>query len=578
MKGVSMVSFIKAILNSSKYLLSLFFILYIACVCFLLWKCQYGYGNLDESFYLTIPYRLAQGDGLLIHEWHLSQLSGFLLLPIMRVYLWLFSSTDGIILHFRWVFTVCWSLAAIFYFFRLRKFSIIGAACASLAFLIFAPRGIMALSYNSLGVMLLLNAAIIPTTVQKYKRFQYTVAGLCYAGAVLCSPFLVVLYAVLTTASIIVYAKTKDKKIIKQWFYFSLGCLILFILFCITVFSHCSLSDLSSAFPWIMSDPDHPHKPIWRIVAIYFYKILFSHPISIYLFILGALFIFAGIKWDKMKLPGFLGMCLLSIIYLLAFQLTKRDPDYLMLPITMTGFYCAVTSKQKSIRRIFYGIWIPGALYSYFICMSSNQWFYSISLALTVSCVASIVIISIYVKELINEQHCKQIRFLSITFASILLIVQICSELDLRYSFLYWEPSMTIQTELLDIGPEKGLLVSESRKKEYELLIEKLKPMKEDDQINNALLITRSAVAYLYIEKESSAYSAWLGLIAARPGLENVDSYNIEKIDAYFDINPNKIPDVVFIDDGEDVNSEYAAYLLSKGYVQSVETGYYFRN
>ena len=95
----------------------LYAILYVCTMAFLLWKCRFGFGNIDESFYLTIPYRLCQGDGLLLHEWHLSQLSGFLLLPAMKAYLAVFGSTTGIILSFRILFTVAWGMAALFFTF-----------------------------------------------------------------------------------------------------------------------------------------------------------------------------------------------------------------------------------------------------------------------------------------------------------------------------------------------------------------------------------------------------------------------------------------------------------------------------
>ena len=42
---------------------------------------------MDEGFYLTIPYRLIQGDCLLVDEWHVSQLAGFLLIPVLKLYL-----------------------------------------------------------------------------------------------------------------------------------------------------------------------------------------------------------------------------------------------------------------------------------------------------------------------------------------------------------------------------------------------------------------------------------------------------------------------------------------------------------
>ena len=39
----------------------------------LLYKCPYGYGTMDESFYLSVVHRLLQGDRLLVEEAHLSQ-------------------------------------------------------------------------------------------------------------------------------------------------------------------------------------------------------------------------------------------------------------------------------------------------------------------------------------------------------------------------------------------------------------------------------------------------------------------------------------------------------------------------
>ena len=50
------------------------FALFYAAVWFiLLRKCRYGVANFDEAFYLTIPYRLCQGDQPLVHEWHVTQ-------------------------------------------------------------------------------------------------------------------------------------------------------------------------------------------------------------------------------------------------------------------------------------------------------------------------------------------------------------------------------------------------------------------------------------------------------------------------------------------------------------------------
>ena len=50
-------------------------------------KCKYGIGNRDESFYLTVPYRLCQGDRLFLNEWHLSQMAGWILQFPMALFL-----------------------------------------------------------------------------------------------------------------------------------------------------------------------------------------------------------------------------------------------------------------------------------------------------------------------------------------------------------------------------------------------------------------------------------------------------------------------------------------------------------
>lgn len=69
----------------------------------LLEKCRYGFTNIDESFYLTIPYRLCQGDRLLLNEWHLSQLSGWILRFPMAAFLRINGGTEGICLSFRYL-------------------------------------------------------------------------------------------------------------------------------------------------------------------------------------------------------------------------------------------------------------------------------------------------------------------------------------------------------------------------------------------------------------------------------------------------------------------------------------------
>ena len=119
--------------RQSRGLFALYGAVFLAAWAFLFWKCRFGFGNIDESFYLTVPYRLCRGDTLLLHEWHLSQTSGFLLVPAMRLFLLTHGSTAGILLWFRRLYTAVWGLAALFFCFRLRRFSLPGAMLGGIA-------------------------------------------------------------------------------------------------------------------------------------------------------------------------------------------------------------------------------------------------------------------------------------------------------------------------------------------------------------------------------------------------------------------------------------------------------------
>ena len=54
--------------------------------------------------------------------------------------------------------------------------------------------GIMALSYNSMGILLLLSACVLVATADPKRRAAPLLAGLFFAGAVLCCPYLLLLY------------------------------------------------------------------------------------------------------------------------------------------------------------------------------------------------------------------------------------------------------------------------------------------------------------------------------------------------------------------------------------------------
>ena len=172
-----------------------FFFLLLGSVIFAFWKCSYGFGGNDEAFYLTTAHRLSLGDIFIQDEWHLSQLSGFLVLPIVSLYRLIMGSTEGILLTMRFLYVILHAAVSVFIYRKLKNYGYLSVFAAILYF-IFTPYDIMALSYNTMALELLVLTGILISTENKEKKLPFILSGLTFAGAVLCCPYLAAVYLI----------------------------------------------------------------------------------------------------------------------------------------------------------------------------------------------------------------------------------------------------------------------------------------------------------------------------------------------------------------------------------------------
>ena len=524
---------------------------------FLFWKCKFGFAQIDESFYLTIPFRLCQGDSLFLHEWNLSQTSSVLLYPVVWTYRLFFQDTVGVLFHFRLIFTFVWVIAALFVFLRLRSFSLVGAMLASLVFLFYTPFGIMALSYNSMGILLLLCACIMAVSLEG-SGTSWFFAGIFLAGAVLCCPYLLVLYILFTAAAFSALI-LRRKVAIRCWLFLSFGCCLMFVLFCLLLFSRASFRDLIIVFPELFPDPAHPDFSFLSKLDAYVEDILFCNRAFIpgmFVFALSCILAF----WNKGRKIGFVLVCFAASVILLCFLFEKPYLNYLMFPINMPGLYCALISRDRNVRRLFLGFWLPGSIYSFCSHFASNQEFYAISSASTVMTIASIMILVCH----LCEQDWQDSTFLffrkAAYFAFALLIsVQICGEIYLRYTSVFWEGGMHEQTVLAESGPEKGILMRPERLQEYQLHENDIAVIRDAESIQKVLFLSRYTYLYLSAQKEYATYSAWLS---------GVNALTLKRLDRYYELSPEKTPDGIYV---ETKSLDYAEHFLAKGYFVAAE-------
>ena len=390
--------------QKNKWLPWLYAAAFAAACVWILHKCRFGFADADESFYLTVPLRLVRGDGLFVHEWHLSQMSSFLTMPIMFLYWKLAGTTEGIILSFRYIFTAVWIIGSLFIFGRLRRVSFPAAAAASLAVVLFAPFGIMALSYNSLGVLNVMLSAVLLCTAQR--RIAYWVSGIFFAAAVLCCPYLAAVYALYSAALPVYILRHRQSSVVygKYWLFFTLGICTLATAFVAFVLSRASVREIMDALPHMLSDPEHQPRSVGQLVKGYVGAIA-ARNIWFKVFVpLAAALECAAFALRKRKkavhILFILTLCC-TFVWLVLIWATMRRSNYLTYPLQLVAVFAALTVQDKSMRRWIVFGYIPSVLYSVCIHLASNMASFAISSALA-SGLPAIFILLLFMKDQIG--------------------------------------------------------------------------------------------------------------------------------------------------------------------------------
>lgn len=509
-------------------------------------KCRYGFANTDESFYLTIPYRLAQGDVLLLHEWHLSQLISWVLQIPVRAYLLLFGGTDGMILAFRYLYVEVHICGGTALYLMLRKHSKIGAVLSCVFFCLYVPFGISAMSYNSLGIEFLTLASVLLTCASR--KWARALSGLFFALSVLCCPYLAALYVLYLAGVLFFRAAHRSCESVAFlgtdcFFWFSVGVFATAFAFCVCVLPRIPLSKWGGIIHGLFSDPEHQRpmgEGIWK-----YCQILFSRTDVRYL-------VLATVLGCLIKNKSFRAVCSVSVLLSTAVSILHSTDyiNFLMFPLGISGVYFYLVYRDKTASALFYGIWIPGMVYTLCIHLCSNQDFHAISSASTVPLVASVMIIAISCREILRSDVRRALKSGLILSMVLLISLQGYFQTQLRWNFLFWDTPMSDQTSVITDGPHKGLWVSPPKNARYMANYEAVKQLKPGGTV---LFFGESTYYYLFGNWRNGSYSAWLG----EPGAEVLG-----RLALYYRLNPEKLPDQVFI---EASYGNFAADFLSGG-------------
>ena len=453
-------------------------------------------------------------------------------------------------LTFRYLYTFVNAAASLYTFYRLKCFTTAGAAISSILFFLYAPFGIMALSYNSLGIICLTLCLVTLLTARSCLKMQYAVCGVLYAFSVLCCPYLIILYFVYA-ASVLLrrYVRQAEKIALlndnaattKIFLYFSSGAAVIAALFVIFVFTKMTFGQFTKTLGPILDDPEHKSYTVFHHIKTYILAIFGSNKISGLYFIALIILVGAFIFYKGRKVPKslyFLISCALTAIYLIFFLTGETYINFIIFPLCPLAAVCALLDSSLPVRRLFFYGWLPAAFYTFCLNMTSNQLFYAVSSASASALVISVIIIVLAAKNLVCEEK-KEIKYAAAGVLCALFIIQTAGLACLRYSSVFWESSMSAQTQKLEVGTEKGIYVTPEKEQMYLEHLREIEEIENNPKVSKVLFISENTWLYLNCSKKSAAYSAWL-----EPEQEAMP----ERLLKYYELNPEKYPDAVFIE------------------------------
>ena len=523
-------------------------------IIFAFWKCVFGFGGNDEAFYLTVPQRFNMGDALIKDEWHLSQLSGFLLMPFVWLFTTITGSTEGIILAARVLYIIFHATVSIVIYSRIRKYGYV-SVFASVLYFIYTPYDIMAMSYNTMGLDFVTLAGVIMGTASYKKKLPLIVSGVAFAAAVLCCPYLAAAYILYGICVLIhTFIKNKETKFIlkselfagKTFLFFSIGIFALAAVFLVFALTRVSIKEIFNYLPYLMTDPEHPQIALGSRFGMYFKSIYNCHShfkIALFSYLVMIVVMIIDRK-RKSHRSIYLIVTTAIVIFcyvLLLPQLTYSTYNAIMFPLIFIGITSYILCENKP-KPLFASLFVLGIIYSFAICFSSNQYFYVISMVITASNIASYVFLAQLLREMKttqdNIEYAVWVKRGSFLFVAFMIFLQGAFQITVKAEHCFWESGNTSNlTAQIKNGPAKGIYTNVNNCNTYEQIYSDLQYYK-NKQEDKILFLTSKTWCYLAVDFPYGTLSAWIS--GEKPS-------SVERLKTYYRVNYEEIPKYIYI-------------------------------
>lgn len=534
---------------------------------FLLWTALTDSTIPDEAFYITIPMRLINGDGLFTDEWHLSQLSAVILYPLIKLFFTISGGTQGIILYVRLLFVIMQTVTGAIIYRNLRKYAIC-AILISVSFSMFSVFSLNTLSYNTMGVsLLIILICVIYSAIEKPSTAKMIISGTLISLFILCQPFGVILYGIYFVAVCVFYLlkKAKNRNIpypltIKSLLMTIAGILPVLAFFFYLLLKNSDFGTIFECIPGILSDMEHMEiaenmgNKTFSLFQFFTDMTLAAGIVPIIILIVCS--VCALILKKKNKYISIFivltGLVIFTSVFFFHYYFSGETADtadinFFFLPFALAGpvFYLLPEKKNHKVLILF---WCTGIVYALFMTVSSNVRLHTSVNGYIISSAATLL----FAKDLFCEIKSKEAtenksaagnKFTKIVTLLLALTVFGASafhstEIVLRHTRLQHAFVRTKMTDGIFAGiklPSEQALLYTNLKNDAKKIKEILSP---DDRI-----FVCENIPSIYLEENFyiGAFSGWfIEEQLAYPEIRN-------RFRDYYSIFPENIPDYIYV-------------------------------
>lgn len=431
--------------------------------------------DVDEGYAVSMPYRLLQGDRLLLDMWEIHQTSSFLPYVFLVPFLKITGGNTGIVLYLRIVSTVLHLCVSLWVYKELSKrMEKEWSWLCALLYFNFLPKWLMNLDFSMQLIWGMTAMLLFLLRGEGGKRLPLFLAGVSLALTVLGYPTMAVLYP----AALWLIWKYHGRSIQKMGL-FTLGCGVCAIAFFGYLLGNMNIGDIFLNIPHIFSDGSHQFDMMtkWALffqrwleaviqavvllipcgILIFLCKILipkcfaktkwlvclvkehlYCFFVLVFMMVSSLIVVsanLAGIPWGPFRLQ-----VRYLVLFLLAFFLGKKHSDY------------EKSGKRKKIRDYL----LIGTLIAFVgILLASNVGPVSSSSYLILGILALVLLLRLYEKEI----GIKQVGLVMYTAVSIFLLSLVfCKGYYVRVSE-YPPANVLEQRERVSFGPLKGIYI-----------------------------------------------------------------------------------------------------------------------